>query len=138
VQWQVPHRRAGEEPGAAHPEMRDLDLVEASFVEGFGRCSDPTSFLRLAGVPFMGVDAARRQLHLLRVELGELTDIGSVVPLLGGQGVRYAPLPGRMTSRRRHLAFVYHDGSQTVRLDFGQARALKDVSDQWDDSPISP
>ncbi|MBV8401173.1 MAG: hypothetical protein JOZ17_20935 [Acetobacteraceae bacterium] len=134
----MPHRRGEEKPGTAQPDMRDLDLVEASFVEGFARCSDPTSFLRLAGVPFTAADAARRQLHLLRVEIGELTDIGSVVPLLGDQGVRYAPLPGRMTSRRRHLAFVYHDGSQTVRLDFGQARALEDISDQQGDSSLAP
>ena len=52
VQWQVPHRRSEEKPGTAQPDTRDLDLVEASFVEGFARCSDPTSFLRLAGVPF--------------------------------------------------------------------------------------
>jgi hypothetical protein len=122
AQWQTPHLPAGhaEEPAAP----RDLDLVEASFVEGFARCSDATSFLRLAAIPFAGVTADGRRLHLLRVEIEDLTDVGSAVPLLGGEGIRYDPLPEKLVSRRRHLRFVYHDGGQLVRLDFAEARAL--------------
>ncbi len=127
TQWQVPHRPEG----AAAPPMvpeRDLDLVEASFVEGFARCSDPTSFLRLAGIPFVGVDADGRRLHLLRVETESLTDVGAVAPLLNGEGVRYDPLPARLVSQRRRLSFVYHDGSGTVRLAFAETRRLRDES----------
>ena len=106
------------------PRERDLDLVEASFVEGFTRCSDATSFLRLAGIPFVGVAAYGRQLHLLRVEIKDITDVGSAVPLLGGEGMRYDPLPEKLVSRRRHLSFVYHDGGQVVHLGFAEVRAL--------------
>jgi hypothetical protein len=123
AQWQTPHLPAGETHQAAEPE-HDLDLVEASFVEGFARCTDPTSFLRLAGVPFTGTDGSGRQLHLLRVEIEDVTDVGSAVPLLGGEGLRYDPLPARLVSHRRQLWFAYHDGSQIVRLDFAAARAL--------------
>jgi len=130
AQWQTPHRESGQQQGGDGAAVRDLDLVEASFAEGFAGCSDPTSFLRLAGIPFVGVDAAGRRLHLLRVELENLIDVGSVVPLLGGQGVHYAPLPGRLVSRRRQLRFVYHDGAQLVRLDFAATRALVDRSDE--------
>ena len=126
AQWQVPHRREGEPP-PPDPE-RDLDLVEASFVEGLGGAGDPTSFLRLAKIPFVGVDGAGRRLHLLRVETESLTDVGAVSPLLGGMGVHYDPLPAPMVSRRRRLAFVYHDGRSLVRLDFAAARALTDES----------
>jgi len=52
TQWQTPHLPAGRAEEPAAPHERDLDLVEASFVEGFARCSDATSFLRLAGIPF--------------------------------------------------------------------------------------
>ena len=127
AQWQVPHLPEGtaaEDP----PPVQDLDLVETSFIEGFGQASDPTSFLRLAGIPFVGVDPTGRRLHLLRVELEELTDVGAVAPLLGNEGVRYDPLPLRMVSRRRKLAFVYHDGRQVTRLDFAAARGLADQS----------
>jgi hypothetical protein len=126
VQWQVPHLPEG--AGPTPPVESNLDLVETSFVEGFDRAPDPTSFLRLAGIPFVGVDGAGRRLHLLRVEIESLTDIGAVAPLLGGEGMRYDPLPARMVSKRRRLAFAYHDGRGVVRLDFSQARALVDES----------
>lgn len=129
TQWQTPHHASEQQHDGEASPVQDLDLIEASFAEGFAACSDPTSFLRLAGVPFVGVDAAVRRLHLLRVELENLTDVGAIVPLLGGQGVRYAPLPGRLVSRRRQLRFVYHDGAQLVHLDFAAARSLADLSD---------
>lgn len=125
-QWQVLHQTEDADP--TPPGERDLDLVESSFAEGFGRAPDPTSFLRLASIPFVGVDAAGRRLHLLRVEIEGLTDIGVVSPLLGGEGMRYDPLPTRMVSHRRRLAFVYHDGRELVRLHFAEARALRDDS----------
>jgi hypothetical protein len=128
VQWQVPHRPEGGGADPAPPPERDLDLVESTFVEGFGRTSDPTSFLRLAGIPFVGVDGAGRRLHLLRVEMESLTDVGAVAPLLGGEGIRYDPLPASMVSQRRQLAFVYHDGRAIQRLDFADARRLTDES----------
>jgi len=128
AQWQAPHLSPEKQPRAEAASARDLDLIAASFAEGFSRCSDPISFLRLAGVPFTGKDGAGRRLNLLRIELDELTDVGSLVPLLGGQGMRYAPLPGRLASRRRQVRFVYHDGGHDggalVSLDFAAARAL--------------
>ena len=124
AQWQTPHLPPGHAHEPVTPGERDLDLVEASFVEGFTRCSDATSFLRLAGIPFEGVAADGRRLHLLRVEIEDLTDVGSVVPLLGGEGMRYDPLPEKLVSRRRYLSFAYHDGTTLVRLEFTEARAL--------------
>ena len=127
VQWQVPHRPEGEQIETP-PAERDLDLVEKSFIEGFVRALDPTSFLRLASIPFVGVDASGRRLHLLRVETQSLTDVGAVAPLLGGEGVRYDPLPAKLVAQRQRLSFVYHDGRSTTRLDFAEARKLADES----------
>jgi hypothetical protein len=124
AQWQTPHLTPGQPREAEPTPEPDLDLVEASFVEGFAACSDPTSFLRLAGIPFVGNDAKGHRLCLLRVQIEDLTDIGSAVPLVGGAGMRYAPLPGRLASRRRRLSFVYHDGKQLLRLGFAAARGL--------------
>lgn len=124
VAWQLPDPARGEaalRPGSPEP---DVDLVEAAFLEGFSAASDPTSFLRLAGVPFRARDAAGRSLCLLRVELEEKVDVGAVAPLLGGAGFRYDPLPARLVSRRRSLSFVYAEGSRTVRLGLAAARAL--------------
>lgn len=124
VQWQTPHLPPGQATAASAPPERDLDLVEAAFAEGFLRCSDATSFLRLAGVGFAARGAAGERLSLLRVEIEDVTDIGGVTPLLGGAGLRYDPLPERLVSRRRRLHFVYHDGEALRRLDFAAARAL--------------
>ena len=124
AQWQTPHLPPGQTHEPIAPRERDLDLVEASFVEGFMRCSDATSFLRLAGIPFVGTAADGRRLSLLRVEIEDLTDVGSAVPLLGGAGMRYDPLPEKLVSRRRYLRFAYHDGTKVERLGFIEARAL--------------
>lgn len=129
LQWQTPHlpndytRETPVDPGTV-----DLDLVETAFLEGFSRAPDASSFLRLAGIPFVGETADGLELHLLRVETEEMVDVGAIMPLVGGAGVAYHPLPARLTSRRRRLAFVYHDGTEQKHLDFAAARALKDRS----------
>jgi hypothetical protein len=123
VQWQTPHLP----PGTVRPQTPaepDLDLVETAFLEGFSRAPDPVSFLRLAGIPFVGLASDGLQLHLLRVETQDRVDVGAVMPLVGGSALRYDPLPAKMTSRRRHLTFVYHDGTDARSLSFAQARAL--------------
>ena len=74
AQWQTPHA-----PGPSGHDHRepDLDLVEMAFVEGFGRASDPASFLRLARIPFEARDRLGNRLVLLRVETDAVTDVGA-------------------------------------------------------------
>lgn len=129
VQWQTPHLPADQiqEP-PVDPATLDVDLVEAAFLEGFARAPDASSFLRLAGIAFVGEAGDGTRLHLLRVETEDLVDVGAVMPLMGGAGVAYHPLPARLTSHRRRLTFVYHDGSGPKHLGFAAARALKDAS----------
>ena len=115
VQWQTPHK--------PHREA-DLDLVEMAFVEGFARASDPASFLRLAHIPFEARGAAGTRLALLRVETDAVTDVGALMPHLGGGTMRYDPLPARMVTHRRRLRFVYFDGSSAVVLTLADVRAL--------------
>lgn len=126
-QWQTPHLPDGEvTPDHDHGEP-DLDLVETAFVEGFRQASDPTSFLRLAGVPFVGRHGGTATLSLLRVELAQATDVGGLTPHLGGTSHRYDPLPASMTSRRDTLRFVYFDGAGTVDLSLPEARGLEAI-----------
>lgn len=123
AQWQEPHSH-----GHAHhdaPEA-DFDLVEASFAENFPKASDPTSFLRLARIPFVGRSRDGRVLRLLRVEYEEATDVGSVAPQLGGESLRYDPLPAQMVSTRKRLRFTYQDGERVVRLTLAETRALEE------------
>ena len=126
-QWQTPHLPEGTEQPVSAGEP-DIDLVEDAFVDAFPRAPDPTSFLRLSGVPFLGETADGKQLHLLRVELNQTTDVGTLTPHVGGADHRYDPLPAKMTSKRRSLALAYFDGAEVVRLSLAEARALKDMT----------
>jgi hypothetical protein len=102
----------------------DLDKVEAAFVDGFISAPDPTSFLRLARIPFeFAVGDA--SLKLLRVEIDALTDVGSLTPHLGGGTFRYDPLPSNFISRRRRLRFVYFDGAKLSQLSYAELRDIE-------------
>jgi hypothetical protein len=124
VQWQTPHL-AHEHPheDRTHGEP-DLDLVEAAFVEAFTVASDPTSFLRLAHVPFETLSADSAKLTLLRVEADVVTDVGTLTPHLGGQSFRYDPLPAGLVGRRRRLRFIYFDGRGLRELSLAEIREL--------------
>ena len=128
TQWQTPHLPPGQAAPESGPLEPDLDLVETAFVEAFPGAPDPTSFLRLAGVPFTGKGRDGVILSLLRVEANAATDIGTLTPHLGGVSFRYDPLPAAMTSRRKTLAFVYFDGGGLVRLSLAEAKALTPVA----------
>ncbi len=127
VQWQRPHLDDAQPHGSdAHDHAEpDLDLVETAFVEAFAHAPDPTSFLRLAQVPFEATAPDGARLALLRVEVDAVTDVGSVMPHLGGSTFRYDPLPARMVTRRRRLRFVYGDGRTTRALNFAEVRDLR-------------
>jgi hypothetical protein len=121
VQWQTPHQP----DGAASPVSPepDLDKVEAAFVDGFISAPDPTSFLRLARIPFE-IAIGESSLKLLRVEIDALTDVGSLTPHLGGGTFRYDPLPSNFISRRRRLRFVYFDGASLRPLTYAELRDI--------------
>jgi hypothetical protein len=122
AQWQSPHLP----PGTPALDMvePDADLVEHAFIEGFASASDPTSFLRLAQVPFEGIAPDGRRLMLLRVESDAVTDLGAVTPHLGGGTFRYDPLPGRMVARRVRARIVYFDGEKSRPLSLQEAKNL--------------
>ncbi len=124
AQWQTPHLPAGHKPPDAEHGEPDLDLVETAFLASFPAAPDPTSFLRLAGVPFSGRSADGRTFSLLRVEANQTTDIGMLTPRIGGAGHGYDPLPAKLVSRRATLNFVYFDGEKVARLSLAEAKAL--------------
>jgi hypothetical protein len=102
----------------------DFDLVEAAFIEGISQAEDPTSFLRLARVPFRACAADGTSLCLLRVEIEHCIDVGALSPHLGGGEMRYDPLPARLISRRKQLRLAYFDGAGVRRLTLAEAVVL--------------
>jgi hypothetical protein len=123
VQWQAPHL-VGDTTAPQAAVEPDLDLVESAFAEGFQAASDPTSFLRVAQVKFSAQAPDGASLSLLRVEIDDVTDTGSLTPHLGGGSFRYDPLPARMVTRRKRLRFVYFDGKALRALTLAEVRAL--------------
>jgi hypothetical protein len=125
AQWQLLHEAALSEQHEPRNEGdKDIDLVIAAFIDGFGAATDPTSFLRLAKVPFEATASDGAKLALLRVEIDAVTDVGAVTPHLGGASFRYDPLPGKMVSRRKRLRLVYFDGLGLRALDLAEATKL--------------
>ncbi len=127
VQWQTPHldhHHHDHEPQAA--SEADLDMVEQAFVEAFEAASDPTSFLRVARIPFIG-ERNGEKLELLRVETELRVDIAAVSPLLGG-GHKVSPLPKTLVDKRKQLRFIYlADGAQQL-LSLAETRDLLDLT----------
>jgi len=126
AQWQTPHLDHHHGHDHAEHGEADLDLVESAFVEGFAAASDPTSFLRLARVPFEASAADGTKLVLLRVEAEAITDVGAITPHLGGESFRYDPLPAALVARRRRLRFIYRGADGSHALTFAEVRALGD------------
>jgi hypothetical protein len=124
AQWQTPHRDPAQASGRAPEGEPDLDLVEIAFADAFMVAADPTSFLRLAQVPFEATAADGGKLVLLRVEVEAVTDVGSMMPHLGGETFRYDPLPASLVARRRRLRFIYADEQGPRALSFAEVRAL--------------
>ena len=124
AQWQGPPRTAG---GA--PELpRDFDLVEAAFCRAADAADDPTSLLRLAGVPFVARDGEGRTLRLLRYQIHDATEVGTATPGFEAAGVVYQPLPASRVRRNRRLAFVYLGDAGERELSLAEARRLTDIT----------
>jgi hypothetical protein len=122
AQWQLLHEQSQTSLSTCGADGdADLDLVAAAFVEGFITATDPTSFLRLAKVPFETTAQDGATLSLLRVEVDIVADVGSITPHLGGGSFRYDPLPASMISRRKRLRFIYFDGTKPRALDLAEA-----------------
>jgi hypothetical protein len=132
AQWQTPHAPDAPPQPSEHRHEADIDLVEKAFTDAFPKVTDPTSFLRLAGIPFTATAGDGAHLSLLRVAQENVVDIGALAPQLGGAGFRYDPLPAAMVGRRERLAFVYFDGAAARHLGFEEARALAPATPQTD------
>jgi hypothetical protein len=131
AQWQTPHISAKSHTAQANSDP-DIDLVELAFLRALAAAPDPTSFLRVAQIPFEARTSNGTRLVLLRIETESITDVGSVMPHLGGGSFHYHPLPGRMATRRERLRFVYFDGREPQVLTLALVRGLRPIQSEVD------
>jgi len=124
AQWQAPQSA----PAAPPEHEADFDLVEAAFCRAAATADDATSLLRLAGIPFVGMDTKGATLRLLAYRIEEETEVGAVSPGFGAGDVVYHPVPGSRVKSLRRLVFAYHAADGIRRLSLAEARALKDAT----------
>jgi len=121
--WQMPSTASG----AATPAEPDFDLVEKSFCELALVASDATSFLRLAGVPFVTRRGDGPVLRLLSYRIEHEAEVGAIAPGLDAADPVYHPLPGARVNRRQRLWFVYHSVEGLKELSLAEARGLPEL-----------
>ena len=100
----------------------DFDLVEASFIDAADGHPDPTSLLRLAGVPFTTTLDDGRTAHLLGYAIENAVEVGAVAPGFDGRPAAYHPVPASRIRNRRQLRFHYWTPRGEVALTLAAAR----------------
>lgn len=126
--WELPRDDASGSANDSTESEPDFDLVEKSFVDGAHNHPDPTSFLRLASVPFHARLADGNEGYLLGYVIEDVVEVGSVMPTIGDGPANYNVVPASRVAKRRHLYFQYWTKKGEVRLSLAQARGLKSVS----------
>ncbi|MDP2699720.1 hypothetical protein [Thalassospira sp.] len=94
----------GQSP-ADHAE--ELKVLSTSFVEGFRKADDKTSFLRLSGIPFHREGADGLTLHLVDAKIITNWQIGTACPAFASRELAYLPFPGSMIEARETMTFTY-------------------------------
>ena len=95
-------------------DMREFQKMNGVYSRMFGAHRPARTTIGVAALPG----------EKLRVEIDAVTDVGGIMPHLGGESFRYDPLPAKITSRRRRLRFIYFDGKEVRPLAIGEVRAL--------------
>lgn len=121
VSFEMPRAAQGE-PAAG--EEADFDLVEASFIDAADGHPDPTSLLRLAGVPFTAILDDGRTAHLLGYASETMVEVGAVAPGFDGRSATYHPVPAARVRSRRMLRFHYWTAQGEVAVTLAAARRL--------------
>lgn len=123
--WELPRDKASSSADGGSAPEPDFDLVERSFVDGAHNHPDPTSFLRLASVPFHARLLDGSDGYLLGYVIEDVVEVGAVMPTIGDGPANYNVVPASRLAKRRHLFFQYWTKKGEIRLSLAQARGLK-------------
>jgi hypothetical protein len=124
-QWQDPKAEEGLQ---SRPAEHDLDLVEQEFYRSALTSADPTSLLRLAGVPFVADIGGGKLMRLLSISVSDEIEVGAMSPAYGGTDVVYHPVPASRVKHSRNLRFVYHTPNGIRAFSYAEIRDLPDLS----------
>lgn len=113
------HSHAHGDSGRAMEE--ELQVLCASFIDGFRTAADKNSYLRIAGIPFSRKGEDGLTQHLVDSVINSNWQIGTASPAFASRELAYMPYPGEMISMRETMIFTYV--SLTSRADI----ALRDI-----------
>jgi hypothetical protein len=105
-------------------EKEELQVLCASFIDGFRDAADKNSYLRLAEVPFQMQGPDGLAMHLVDAEISSNWQIATASPAFGSRELVYLPFPGEMISRRETMNFTYV--SLTSRKDVDLRQIIRD------------
>lgn len=116
-----PHGQSGRD------RQVELQMLAASFIDGFRAAEDKTSYLRLAGVAFQRPGPDGLTLNLVDAAIVSNWQIGTASPAFASRELVYMPFPGSMVSSRETMTFTYV--SLTARQDVDLLDLLVDRLD---------
>lgn len=129
------HNHAGEDAthlhshvggDAARERAEELQMLAATFIDGFRKADDKPGFLRLAGIPLKISGQDGLAMHLVDATIEQKWQLGTASPAFASRELVYLPYPGAMVSERESLTFTYV--SLTERADIGLLEMLERVS----------
>lgn len=103
--------------GADEARREELQALCETFIDGFRRADDKTSFLRISGIPFEMTGDDGRSMKLVDVEITAGYQVGTATPAFGTPDLVYLPFPGEMVRERTTVKFVYVSLTQRRDVD---------------------
>lgn len=112
-----------------HPEREraeEIQVLAATFIDGFRKADDKPGFLRLAGIPAKIDGEDGLAMHLVDATIESKWQLGTASPAFASRELVYLPYPGAMVRERETLTFTYV--SLTTRSDIDLLEMLERVS----------
>lgn len=109
------HSHTHGDTGRASEE--ELQVLCASFIDGFRAAKDKNSYLRIAGIPFARTGEDGLVMHLVDAAIASNWQIGTASPGFASRELVYLPYPGEMIGARETMTFTYVSLTERADLD---------------------
>ena len=104
--------------GTSATERREeVQILAASFIDGFRSAGDKTSYLRVARIPFQRTGTDGLTLNLVDAAIVSNWQIGTASRAFASKELVYMPFPGSMVTARETMTFTYVSLSERRDID---------------------
>lgn len=105
----------------------EVQALSASFIDGFRKADDKTSYLRLARIPFDRPGSDGLTMRLVDVEIVAGFQVATASPGFGTRELVYMPYPGSMVKERTTMRFTYVSMSERQDVDLLELLPIIDI-----------